>query len=270
MIRRCKGLQLDLFSNNNVEKKANRLRGQILTRKFEFAPQYMNFNGLREKLPLTPAGIQYYQDLINIYNQGKQVTTIGYCSNDSYFPLEELGIAKYGKSYVTILDMSDNLDFVLAVRFGSDPKAVRSLPDYYTISRSILNADFEKAKAIPLTKLLAVCPEVAEWIVSHSEALAIDGLTEEAIVNQTISDLYVNILNTSAKIKFYVITAIGDAYTTVIRSSSFGAALSASSFKLNDEITVNAFQCDPYNLIIRSYAPYEILGERLMQYETLK
>ncbi len=272
-------MQVDLFESAHAQAMY-RQRGKMYQRGFKLNPQFGKLNGMREYFN-DASEFEYYRS--NLFKQldrfkpGKRYEFIGSAAMDTLYELETLGVGEYVHGYIMIADFSRSLDYVLHRQYGCKMQDIRGIEDYDLISSSILNCNFDKVDSqITFDRLLKASPELCNGISQLSEvASKNEELSVDNQVSWMIYTFYQEILSMLSNVKYYTMMMLctnSEVYRHnkgAIRSSSYSSIIATIDCRFDDEVTLhqNNDKIDDYKIIVRSYAPYEYLGEVLRNNE---
>lgn len=209
--------------------------------------------------------------------EGRKYETIGTASSDSLFEVEALGIPEYGYGFTLIVDFSDCLDYVLHRTFGCKIEDIRGIDRYEDISWAILNNDFSRLDTdVTFDRLLSSSKELSSAFAKLSKAAKSNN---EISVNDQASwvayQFYVTVLLTLCPLKFYTAMEVCNNLSIVggqkgtVRSQNFSSVIATVHAKFSEPVVLHQIDgtFDDYSLIVRSYAPYEYLGEVIRKNE---
>lgn len=261
-------MQVDLFKSRAFLENYQKIGSQVETRKFAIDPargsiddigQYVvcyNDNALEE----------YKNKLKKDVENGRSYRHIGAAGSDSLFEVEALGIAKYCKKYVAILDLSCALDYVLHRLCKCNMEAVRNIEEYQTISYAIMNYDFERTEQILFDSFFQVDPRLDEYFIRLLESTDDVTISSDNRMNWVINRFYMDILGMANNIKNYTMTFMQSRLksgTFAYRSKSFSSALAATSNLLDEQIIFHQDGYEDYNVELRCYEPFGYVRGRI-------
>lgn len=262
---------IDLFRNNEIDKKSNRTGNQIESRKFQLERSLAPLDEIESDLP----EFKKYKEACYGWQGGKREygDIIGNFY-DPWYDLELLGVARYAKSYTVVVDFSECLDIILSVISGCDPQSIRKLKNYSQISKELLNFELTDSTQIPITDLIDLDKELTRWfnelIYAKRSYLCSADLQDAAY--SVLFSFYSEILGTLEHMKDYVGTYLGDLGlpNTVYRSKSKSSILVSTDTRLEQESEI-VLRYGEYTSTAKCYCfkPFEyaqLLGGGLIEH----
>lgn len=245
---------------------------KMMTRDYQILPQYSDLSGMNPYFAECPEQLQFYKDnLLQKLKAGRSYQQIGEASRDSLYELETLCIGTYTQGYVLILDFSQALDYILHRLYRCKIEDIRRIEGYNNISASILNYNFDRMSSqITFERLLNASDELLVAISALSKIVKEKGtLSQQRQVQWMIFKFYSSVLSELHRVKYYsmmMLCASAEVATEkrgVIRSSNYSSIVATISHRIEGVLTIhqnnNIF--DDYEIPIRSYLPFEYLGE---------
>lgn len=275
-------MQIDLY-DPDITRKIQTSIEQIKTRQYKIAPKYADLAGLDQYFS-NPVKLENYKSSIWKAVEGKRhYSNIGMAACDNLFDIEALGIGTNASEYTLICDFSECLDYILHKTCLCDMEAIRSIEDYKTISKAILNCDFNAINTdYTFEKLISVSPELQNYILHISSEVKKDAsVSTKDQVSWIVYTMYREWLSNLQMLKFYVTYYIckyglKNPSNNVIRSYSYSAVVASIGQEFEDSITLHSISGkDPskysdYKINVRTYKPYEYAGEVLRRNEFSK
>lgn len=269
-MRRFYALQVDLYDTNQIQKM-RRQYGKMLTRNYEILPQYSDLAGMDSYFS-NKEELKYYKDTLFVkLKRGRNYSYIGEASRDSLYELETLGVGTYTQGYVWIADFSKSLDYVLHRLYRCNMEQIRKIEDYDLISGSIMNCNFSRMDStITFERLLHASDELLYAIGRLSkEAKEKESLNVNNQVSWMIFQFYKSIISELHDVKYYTMmmlcaaNGLGLEKKGVIRSNNFSSIVATASRRFDGMVTIHQkdSSIEDYQIAVRSYAPYEYLGE---------
>lgn len=161
-------MRIDLFKDTSFKKEQNRLLAQVETRNFN---SIMDEQTLRNTLATDSA---YCEKVMHYLQKPKEYKNVYGCNYDSYFNLEALGIGTDCKENIIILDLSGHLDFILAHLMDIPTELVRSMKNYPTISKAIMQLDYSALVDVKLGDIIDLHPNAETWFENKVTQINID------------------------------------------------------------------------------------------------
>lgn len=278
MMWRCYGLQVNIFDREKL-RTVNRLMNQVYTRKCRISDYYRDLKGLGKYFD-DPAELKNYKNkLYNLERSGRKYTCVGTAGSDNMFELESLGIVEYGHGFTLIIDFSLCLDYVLHRAYGCSINSIRSIDGYDEISNAILNKNFSNLDIKITFSLLYNSSKEIRTEVSLLRRMVEEtkeiGTSIDSQVSWIMYQFYSRILSVLSSVKFYTAVEIAsDTFLNggrkgIIRSQNFSSVIVTVGRRYAEPVTLHSLEggFDDYSLVVRSYAPYEYLGEVLRRSE---
>lgn len=266
-------MQVDLFKNQELYARACRQSQQIATRQFKIASEFSDFNELNAYY-VDPKELERQKVKLNeLVEQGRQYSYIGSAGCDNMFPLEAMNLAHNSKSYASILDFSNCLDFALMYSYGCKLEDIRKIDDYEKISKAILNYDFEQVGNVCFSSLIEASDELQKAFVELSNRAKAQDMYYNDRLPWMIYRFYDKILSDLSLVKFYVMVVICNHLEKtvgrkgVIRSMNFSSVMATTDDLVNEKIFISyeKLGIKDYPVPIRTYRPFEYVGEVLRQ-----
>lgn len=263
-------MQVNLYDVNQIQKM-QRQYGKMRCRDYEILPQYSDLGGMDSYFS-DKKELQRYKDaLFKKLKGGRHYTEIGKASRDSLYELETLGIGTYNHGFTWIADFSKSLDYLLHRLYRCDMASIRKIEDYDLISASIMNCNFTRIDStVTFERLLNASDELLYAIGKLSlKAKEEESLNVNNQVSWMIFQFYKSIILELHDIKYYTMMMLcaspelGLEKKGVIRSNNFSSIVATASKRFDGIVTIhqNDNSVEDYQIAVRSYAPYEYLGE---------
>ncbi len=217
-------MQIDLFKDPAVYKDLNRLLAQVETRAF-------HLNCSKEDLKnVCDSDINFYKELEEIIDKPRVYKQVYGCSYDSHFLLEAMGVGTDCKRYTVIVDLSDKLDYVLHRLTGCPSEKIRAIPNYLSISRSLLSLDYAALTEVKLGDFLSIDDSIIEWMSNLIDNIVTESnLCDTEILNLLLLRFIRAIIQETNRIKSYIIMYLRLHYSAVVRSKSVSSILATVS-----------------------------------------
>lgn len=281
MRKRCYSLQVNLFDMKYINAMPQ-VFGKARARKFSIQSRYADLEGMRRYFNSASEFNSYKKKLLGTlqdFDFRQRYDYVGSASMDKLYELETLCIGSYAKNYVLIVDFSQSLDYFLHRIYKCNMKDIRKIQDYDLISSTILNCRFDKVnQQMTFGRLMEASPEFLNGVLQLSATARKDyQLGSNTQVHKMAYDFYRKILEVVDSIKSYVSMVLcsspeickgGD--KGVIRSLSYSSVVLTVDNRYDGEVLLHQLsgEFEDYKIIVRSYAPYEYLGEVLRNEST--
>lgn len=265
-------MQVDLFEPSQVTKM-NQKQATVRARKYGIKKIYSDLNGLEPYFQGNHAEMERVRGrLLSLAREPRKYVEIGGSGRDNLYELETLGIAEFSKNYVMIMDFSLALDYVLHRLYKCKMEDIRKIEDYDLISSAILNCSFDNVDSnFTFQRLMSVSDELAMAVARLSEkAKENTSLPINKQVSWMVYQFYKDILSELNRVKFYAMMMVCSKiqriaeHKGVIRSESFSTILATTDVRINEMVELvqsNRKEVLPYGVSVRSYAPFEYMGE---------
>lgn len=160
---------------------------------------------------------------------------LGSC--DSHYELEILGLGKYTKRYVIVIDFADCLDIILAKLTGCSIEAVRELDDYAKVSKDMLTFKLEDSETVPLSSIIGLDQKIKTWFTSliYANRNSDDSNDLKDTVYNVLYEFYSCVVSTLEDIKDYVAGSLSISTNTVYRSKSYSSIILTSDSPFPDD-----------------------------------
>lgn len=260
-------MQVDLSEIKHLMTSESRLLSQMETRAF-----CMEANLQNARQFLTMYSDSVINDAIARYNAlaslERKYERIGSATCDNLWKLEALGVGRYSKEYVTIIDFSKALDFVLDLQYGCGLECSRDLQNYNSVSSSLLNFDFRN-NTDKFGVLFMNSPKLTEEYLKimgqiNSKPEYASCSTDEKM-SHFVFKFYSTVLEAVSAVRDTVALELRrqNAGDVVYRSKSYSMAILASDKDLSDELLIQYAENKVYKVDIRSYHRFEWCREEV-------
>lgn len=260
-------MQVDLFKLDHLLTSESRLLSQMETRKYSLNA---DLNDAREYLDaysesIISSAIKRYETLAHT---DREYERIGNASSDNLWKLEALGVGKDAKTFTTIIDLSDALDYVMDFRYKCGITCVRDMKNYSGISKSFLNFDFRNCTDKFSTLFIDSKPMTEEYL-NIMEEINRDPQFIDAGADSKMSAFvyrfYSSVLGTASSIRDLIALAIRAQHPgqVIYRSKSYAAAILSTEMDLTDELVLVHRDHEDYRIPIKSYRRFEWCREEV-------
>lgn len=259
---------VDLFSNESTVKFANMQRGYIKRRDLTlFQGGYDKLLEYRdEEISKELKLFKKYANKNNVVKDTVRFETLAnYVSSDRFWKIELTGLTDAAKEYSIAIDLSDNLAEILFMLCGSNPQAVRRIPDYHDLSKAIMGNDFEKASRCNFGAFYDIDLKLNAYLAStlyKSGEYFPDSKRVDKIANHFFFTIITDILCKSEEVRTYIAATIKDNIGSdyfVIRSFTFDSIICTSSKRLDFNYITVKYDDFTFDIPIRQYRRLEIL-----------
>lgn len=181
-------MQVVLFNNETILKCIPRKLGSLKSRNFKIKYS-LNLNNMSESR---------IEEFKKIHNKEREYKDVLGAIVDSHYSVELLGVTSLSREYGLNIDLSDNLDLVLSVLCGCSPFSVRTMPNYDTVSRTLLSLNTRNFN-IPISDFLGLSRELDFYIINK-----IQSNSDEYAMESILSDIMHILSNIICYIGFYL------------------------------------------------------------------
>lgn len=262
-------MQVDLF-DDTLLARAKRQKEQIASRGYDLMGIHRHLDGLEPYFKNKAELEEYRNHIFDLIKAGRYYEKIASASCDSLFEVEALGVAKSAQAFVMICDFSECLDYVLHRAYHCKIDDIRKIEGYDEISRSILNNDFSLSGDVKFDRLLNASQELRNAFAELSKESEVITSCEERL-SWVIFQFYKTVLSTLSDIKYYVALDVCQQISKlcgqkgIIRSVNYSSVLATVSTRFDEVVNIHQLSgsFDDYQIVFRTYRPYEYVGEVL-------
>lgn len=265
MIRGYQSLLIDLFSDSNIIGSINRVTRQIETRPFQFSDSidFGEANASQERIGRL---IGYYYQMSGTPRSYSRLddgddNKSSNISLDNMFIFEACGLEKGSADNTVVLDFSESLDYVLHILSNCDMENIRKLDNYNTVSRAIMNMDFDKLATVSLGSLMSLDEKLKKYCMGILRKATAEESNEDIILKKLLFTFFKDILSMTALIRDYcALTLRNDTERRYIyRSKSYAAAVLACNTVIDEDLLLKSDRYGEYSMHIKSYKKFEYL-----------
>ncbi len=261
-------MQVDLFNDDAVSMESFRLRKQMETRKFQLA---YPIDGILGELPEYPDKLvrPVLEGLQRSVEAGRKYEFIDNAGCDNLWKLEALGLGRYTREYVIIIDFSDALDLLMELEFGCNRQECRSIRNYAEVSRSLLNFDFSGSSekfGVLFFESEMMTRAYLQLFEEIEENASMINCTQDEKMSHFVYKFYSRILQRASDVKDYVVCDLQKQYpgSLIYRSKNYSSAIITSDIKLDDELVLHLRNGEDYAVKIHNYKRYEWIREGIV------
>ena len=256
---------IDLFSDSNIIGSINRVTRQIETRPFQFSDSidFGEANASQERIGRL---IGYYYQMSGTLRSYSRLddgddNKSSNISLDNMFIFEACGLEKGSADNTVVLDFSESLDYVLHILSNCDMENVRKLDNYSTVSRAIMNMDFDKLATVSLGSLMSLDEKLKKYCMGILHKATAEESNEDIILKKLLFTFFKDILSMTALIRDYcALTLRNDTERRYIyRSKSYAAAVLACNTVIDEDLLLKSGRYGDYSMHIKSYKKFEYL-----------
>jgi len=248
-------IDVELFEDRYATSQYARFSKQIYSKKGTIDGPFDEFLKIQSDNPL----FQKYREVV-LMNNGKERVSLsaGKLTADNLYEVELLGISRYRRLYMTLVDFTDIFDFIIACLSGCDIFALHKMSDYHEVSKAITHFSFGYTEDTKFSELTDVDKKVESWLYKlflHSVhfVYAKDYKLE---AQRLLCVFYEEVTKVLEDIKDYTAVYLTGQLQAVYRSKSFYSIILTSNIPINGTITLKR---NGYEKVvpIRSYLPLE-------------
>jgi hypothetical protein len=185
---------------------------------------------------------------------------------DSHIEIEKLGVCKYAKPYTTIVSLEDSLDYILHRLCKAEVSNIRSIPNYFEVSRAILKLNYKGMEGLNFNWLMNADGNLARFLVEMHENTNDDSDNRAGdFVHEFINRLIQEVSHVTEYISFYYNTLL-ERDSSVIRSKSFCSFVISTDKKLDDVLYLRSAGFEDYAIRVRSFERKEYLHSSELRY----
>lgn len=248
-------MQINLFSSgqNTYAKEAQR----ILSRQFETTfdlDALLQCNCTDEHFVRTVNAakeeMEYLQSLrakkITCSSEIRYETISRTARGDKMHTLELLGIGNYAKQYTIFFDFKNELAFFLHMLSGCSTEQIKSIPDYYDLSRSLLTYNKERLEEFDLSCIFGLDPNLDEYLVTLLGRISTDLncslLKTDDVTAEFAYKFYIELMNEVAHVRDYTAlefcTLKKNELNTIYRSKGFADAICTADRPFTEPVEI--------------------------------
>lgn len=254
---------INLYKETRLIRESSKAIGLLKGRGCEIVDDLSFYN---QEVASTVDEEFHIKSVLKVLNDKRQYTEFSGRICDSHIEIEKLGVCKYAKPYTTIISLEDSLDYILHRLCGASIQAIRSIPGYTELSRSLLKFNFDALYSFTVESLLGVDEKLDKFISSfvkdtpeHLEDIEMEFLLgfARAIISEASSIVeYVSLYYNSIQPKDM----------SVIRSKSFCSFVLTTAERLDMDLIIRSEGFDDYVLKVRSFGKKEYLRKIDLKY----
>lgn len=261
-------MQVGLFNDDSITSESFRLRKQMETRKFQLA---YPIEGILQELPEYPDKLvrPVLEDLRRLADVGRKYEFIGNAGCDSLWKLEALGLGRYTRDYVIVIDFSEALDLFMELEFGCDRQDCRNIHHYSGVSRSLMNFDFSGSSekfGVLFFESEMMTKAYLQLFEEIEENASMINCTQDEKMSHFVFKFYSRILQRAADVKDYIVCDLQKQYpgSLIYRSKNYSSAIITSDVPLDDELILHLRNGEDYKVKIHTYKRYEWIREGIV------
>lgn len=244
---------IDLFSNLDLINKNSKLIARLRARDFNTTEDLSYYENMNSE---TPDEEYHVSKILKALELPKREYFEKFGEwIDSHYEIFKLGIDIYAKPHTIIVSMEDSLDYLLHCKTGVDPLKIRSIENYYNVSRYFLKPNlFEKE--IKLNLLFGIAPELDTYLLDLFERCTEDD-EEDTLVYSYVKTFLKELVSEATKIAEYIGIEIIDSLpekTCSMRSQGLSGCVLSSALEVEPtKIQIVGRSGYKYEMNIRSF-----------------
>lgn len=240
-----------LYKDSKVMENQPKLLAPLSSRAFNFCGNpdfYDNFN------PTTNLEKSHIKKVLTHYEKPRSYDSIYDIKMDSHIELEKAGLSKDAKKYRVVVTLEDSLDFVLSKLINVKLSTLQNdIKDYQTISRGILNQDWDLLGNHGFGFLIGISEEFDRYLENL--------LKSHNTVRQALYTLFKDILKLSHSMISYLAIFLKYHYgeqgiTLTVKSRSASSVVLTSNTRIEETLLIDSM----YEIYVKSYAMNEYIN----------
>lgn len=255
-------MEIILYGNPKVDSDSKRANAQVISRHFRL---YTKREDIQEYLVKQDISDALKKQLITDLGLSRNYKKIGWAYCDNLFYLELLGLEQNTREYTMLLDFSDSLDYILHLLSHCDMNAVRGIPNYHKISRSLLNYDFKDLGSVNFDIFFGIDKNLDQYLQElYKYVLELHNykdMSTEELLNEYIKAFYSKILKEVSIVKSYIMRYLKEIDGGVVGTSmSFSSYVATMDHELPDlHLDLKLKTYDDYGIDLKVFKRFEYL-----------
>lgn len=154
-------ISIDLFKNKDILDKSKKINSKAKLRNFKISCSPTEYIEKVKGMVKTPSVLDHLYNieelaLVGSVDKEERYDKFSYFSFDPWNELERLGLGTYARKYTCTLSMEDSLAFILSYLSGCDESVIKSMDNYFELSRGIMKMSPPYLGNFSVNKLLNV------------------------------------------------------------------------------------------------------------------
>lgn len=247
-------IDVDLFVDSYAKSQYTRFSKQIYSKKGAISGSFDEFLAIESDNPV----YQKYRQLV-IAEHGMERISLaaGKSTADNLYELETLGISRYRRDFMVLIDFTDVFDFIVANLSGCRVEDVQKIKNYHEVSKTLTHFSFGSLDGnIAFSDLTSADKKIELWLYKLflRTVHGVDYKDMKLEAQRLMCIFYNEITNLLEQIKDYTAIYLTTKLNAVYRSKSFYSVILTSSTIFNGTVTL---KYNGYEKVvpIRTYDP---------------
>ena len=155
-------IDVELFTDSYTKSQYTRFSKQIYSKKGAISGSFDEFLAIESSNPVYQ---KYRQLVIAEYGMERISLAAGKSTADNLYELETLGISRYRRNFMVLVDFTDVFDFIVANLSGCGVEDVQKIKNYHEVSKTLTHFSFDSLDGdIAFSDLTSTDKKIELWL----------------------------------------------------------------------------------------------------------